>query len=237
MSFRTRRLHVKRCKICGGLGYITDETGLNIDKWCTCSREQKYLFDLKRAGLYKVYQEYTFDRFIENTEWRRDYKARVIKYANNPQGWFSFFGQSGIGKTHLLSALTIELVKQDKEVRYVSWFDLINKARANYNRLNENELDFLKKIEVLYIDDFLKAISLEEIASWQYDLAFDLIASRYNNNLITIISSEWNIQDFMTAGKKWHALIGRVVESSGGIDSDNLINAKYREGANYRIYK
>ena len=83
------------------------------------------------------------------------------------------------------------------------------KALMNTEELNER-LDRLKKVKVLYIDDFLKG----GCGGPDKRLAFEIINARYNNSkLRTIISTEASIEAIVGIDE---ALGSRIKERSRG---------------------
>ena len=92
---------------------------------------------------------------------------------------------------------------------------MLKKAEAEYDRL--------KSVQVLYIDDYLKANRSDKI--------FELINHRYGNNkLVTIISSEYNLGNQRMIDE---AVSSRIYERSNGY----WIDIEKGEEKNYRFNK
>ena len=96
----------------------------------------------------------------------------------------------------------------------MAWKDAIDSLKlwkkssyADNQKKYEVEMQKLKTVDVLYIDDFLKLLPIAGFERDQeLDLAYAIINARYNNGLITIISSEemlWSIRgiDFAIASR------------------------------------
>ena len=220
------------CDICKDKGYILDEHG-NFKEYCKCYKKQRAINLLEKSGLEHVYKHYTFEGYETTEEWQKNYKQRTMKFLKQPSNAFVFLGSSGIGKTHLMTALTVHLIGQGKEALYVKWVNEMSKAKNNYWKMSPRLLERMRTVEVLYLDDFLKGTSLNDIHKDESRFAMDIIDARYNNpKLITIVSSEWSLGQL---GNYNTALTGRLVEMCGGIDSDYLIDAGYKKNGNYRL--
>lgn len=223
-----------KCNICKDKGYLLNDKHQFIG-YCECHKKKQALKYLKSSNLEHVYKKYTFENWKTPTNWHKEYKQQVIKFAKQPSNAFLYLAQSGNGKTHLLSALTVYLIGQGKSGLYVKWQEEIAHAKRNYWTMSAELVERMKTVEVLYLDDFLKGENLNDIHKEETRLAFEIIDARYiNPNLITIVSSEWNIVDL---GRYNEALIGRLVEMAGGIGSSNIIDSGYKQDGNWRLRK
>ena len=79
-------------------------------------------------------------------------------------------------------------------------------------------------VDVLYIDDFFKG----KISDTDKTLAFDIINYRFNNNLVTIISSELLLNDLINIDA---AIAGRIKQMAG----DYIVQIAYDDERNYRL--
>ena len=76
-------------------------------------------------------------------------------------------------------------------------------------------IDQIKKVDILYIDDFLKVPVGDEIgrpSQADLSLALEIINYRYNNKLVTLISSEWTSNEIIGFDE---ALGSRICEMAG----------------------
>ena len=109
--------------------------------------------------------------------------------------WFYIGGAVGSGKTHICTAICNELLKK-RAVTYMPWREEAVKLKTIVNDISyQVEMDKLKKVDVLYIDDFLKTKSGDQPTGGDINIAFEIINYRYNNSLTTIISSERTINE------------------------------------------
>ena len=228
------------CTICKNKGVIarlvTNERGCRYSQeihFCKCRPVRESIMRMKRSKLENLLQKYRFENFIAAEEWQRNIKGKAERFAAKPGLTFFVGGQSGSGKTHLCTAIARELLYAGRELRYILWRDESIKLKASISDDGKYQslIDDLKRVDVLYIDDFLKVpIGRDESKPTSADLALalEIINNRYNAKKITILSSEWNIRDIIAFDE---ALGGRIYEMSG---SEYCLNIKKDRKRNYR---
>ena len=116
--------------------------------------------DSPGVGSYLAYSEkYTFDNFIVGSTNRFAYNAcRAV--AKNPSDMYNplfIYGPSGLGKTHLLYAITNEILKNrpDANVLYVDGEDFTNQLVELLTKKNQMHLfrEKYRNVDVLLVDD------------------------------------------------------------------------------------
>ena len=220
------------CNICKDRGFVPTEDD-KFDGYCVCRKIKQARHYLKHSNLEHVIKKYQFENYTTEQEWQNEYKQRAMKFVKEPKGWFTFLANSGVGKTHLMSAITIHLIGQGKQGLYIKWRNEMVKAKSNYWNMDQKLFKQMLEVEVLYLDDFLKMRDLNTIHDSEFEMAVTIIDMRsVNPNLITLISSEWSVQELNAMDT---SLAGRIVELSGGMKSPNLINAPTRKDDNYRF--
>lgn len=194
-------------------------------KQCECNKIRKPFIELSQSGLGENLLTKTLDNFSNNDEWQQILKNKVSKYLNEFKEdinkfkkWLFISGQSGVGKTHLCTAIFKELVMQGKTGKYMMWKDetpiikVLKKSTYNSNQEKYAELiNELKTVDVLYIDDLFKLmdnISKNEDLS----IAYEIINTRYITNKITIFSSEKMRSEIEELDS---AIFGRIFEKCG----------------------
>ena len=132
-------------------------------------------------------------------------KQEALRYLSDHNGRRFFIGgQAGAGKTHICTALVGQLIQKGYGAKYMLWKDESAKLKrvmhesAQYERL----LQELKSVPVLYIDDFFKTSVNSEgnktpPTQGDINLAFEILNYRYNQDRITIISSEMTIKEII----------------------------------------
>lgn len=118
------------------------------------------------------------------------------------------------GKSHVCTGIVRELLRRGIPARYMLWRDEAVKLKACVNDTEEYMalIEPLKNIEVLYIDDFFKAGSVPTNAD--VNLAFEIINARYNKKLVTLISSEYFIDEL--SNQVDEAVGSRIFERARG---------------------
>lgn len=119
--------------------------------------------------------------------------------ASGSHDWFFIGGQPSIGKTHLAKAIRNILIGADKKVRWMTWKDDAAQLKAMLNSDGYKPLcDTYKEAEILFIDDFIKTHRegrdiYRMPTDGDINLAFEIIKYRDENDLVTVITSEFTI--------------------------------------------
>jgi DNA replication protein DnaC len=193
---------------------------------------RKNIRQLKRSGLERVVEDFTLDKFIAEKPFQTYMLDMAKKYLALGDGkWLSYLGASGSGKTHLCSAVAIELIKQGKDVKYMLWKDDSRKIKNNNFEGDGSLIEYYKNVEVLYIDDLFKTGKVEgqvqKATAGDINIAFEIINSRVVQKKITIISSESSIDELFDIDE---AVAGRIRQMCG----EFCVNISKGDGKNYR---
>jgi len=167
---------------------------------------------IEKSGLKSLMERYTFDKYLTPEPWQESIKKKAMMFADNPDGrWFAVLGQTGCGKTHICSAIAGEFLKRSIPVYYALWNTEVKRLRATVNDGDEHEkaIEKLQKIDVLYIDDLFKCKHNAEPTDADVRIAFEMLNARYNSQRITLISSEFNIDELSNVDT---AIAGRINE-------------------------
>lgn len=191
------------CPICNNTGvvqYMKD--GFMYSKECRCMAARRYNRRIERSGMADMIGRYTFANYQTPDKLRQSIKADAQKFCEADRGWWYISGRPGSGKTHICVAMCNRFAEMGKNIRYMLWRDDSTELKGMLNQPEYKErIEPLKTVQVLYIDDFLKAGKKEgkqKITEADINLAFELLNSRYNNSkLRTIISSELSVKDIL----------------------------------------
>lgn len=201
------------CPICRNKGYVAFVSDDVVKtRECECAAKRRSLKRIRQSGLKDLLATYTFDSFETPKAWMKTAKRTAMDYLTKDDGWFVITGTPGTGKTHLCTAICGELINAGKEVRYMLWREEAPRLKAMVNDREEYEhrMNGYKKVDVLYIDDFLKG----NVTEADINLAFELLNSRYNTKrLQTVISSEKTIEQMLDIDE---AIGSRIYERSKG---------------------
>lgn len=136
-----------------------------------------------------------------------------------------FVGSSGVGKTHLATAIGIECARNRYSTYFVSFENLMGQLKRALleNRL-ENRMKFFAKYKVLIIDE----IGYMPIDADSANLFFQLIARRYEKHC-TIITTN-------TPFSKWGEIFGSPTLANAVLDRllhhSSVVSIK---GPSYRL--
>ena len=227
--------HCAKCSNKGFSVYVKGEEIVQVT--CSCDKARRSIANLKRSGLEAVVKKYTLGGFEAKQEWQKEMlgKAREFLEAvrKGDNYWFFVSGNTGCGKTHICSAVAVQLLRECKEVRYMLWRDESRKIKAAATE-RDNPIEIYKSAEVLYIDDLFKIGrtakgELPFPSGADITLVYELLNYRIVKGLTTIISSEFSIEDIFEMDA---ATAGRIKEASGPF----LINVGNDMRKNYRLY-
>jgi len=200
---------------------------------CSCRATRAMLKRLEASGLGNLFDKCTFSSFIPQDSWQQQILQGVKQFTDTePQhSWLFLGGQPGAGKTHLCTAAVGEYLRNGKNVRYMLWVDDSAKLKATVNEYEAYgvEIEALKKVDVLYIDDFFKTEREKTPTTADIRLAFEILNYRYNTQgLITIISTEYFSNGLLKIDE---ALGSRIIQRSKGF----IFEIDDAEGRNHRL--
>jgi DNA replication protein DnaC len=191
------------CAVCGGSGWkqIAGSATQQVTR-CECFSASQSKSLIGAAEIPARYASCDFASFRpENSEALGAAKLTLekwaLEYPLNRTGLL-LIGPSGVGKTHLSVAALKETIKKGIHARFCDYRELLKHIQNSYNpSVQATELDVLKPVfeaEVLLLDD-LGAVKPSE---WVWDTVSLVLNTRYNDNLTTIITT--NFMDGPAAG-------------------------------------
>ena len=205
------RLRTPKDCICEGLKWLGGEFDINHPDFgkvvpCACLAAEKnnklreFLWD--GSGITQSLDNPTFSSF--NPELYKDgeyAKLSVMNWVRQEVTvpWLIIMGPPGLGKTHLCKAATGNLVGMNQPVFYTTVRGVMNKSREWIsNKQGDKWSRYLNKIEhikYLVLDD----LGQEYTTDWSKQILFDIIDTRYETKLPTLITtniqkSEWEKQ-------------------------------------------
>lgn len=205
------------CACCKNRGFTTEARGTDLVRVeCPCMAKRRSIDRLKKSGLGDMLERYTFSSYQTPHEWQKKAKGLARQYLSDCNGkWFVAAGAVGSGKSHLCTAICGELLNAGFDARYMLWRDDGGRIKAAVNDSDEylRLLEPLKKVQVLYIDDFFKA-GPKGVGDGDIHLAFELLNSRYNSRKkLTILSTERTIEEILNIDQ---GIGSRIYERSEG---------------------
>lgn len=216
------------CEKCNGTGWLpnTWENGYEYGNRCDCVKIQIQEARVERSGLKKRLNSNTFENFTTPESWQKYILQQAQDFIKSQEGWFYIGGKSGTGKTHICIAICAELMKT-RAVKYVSWRDMARSLKAGANSEDYlREMEGYMTAEVLYLDDFFKG----NVTDGDINIASELINHRYNNELMTIISSELTLSEITMIDEAVGSRIYQLSTARIALPADIVVNYRTSGG-------
>jgi DNA replication protein DnaC len=194
---------------------------------------------LDAAGIPPRYRDKTVRGFDQSTPGRKAARQAVADYLTGvdaidglkaPNGLLLYSRGNGTGKTHLLAACLIELVRRGKNGRFLRPADFYARIKATFGKNSfgedcESEEEILAdyaETDVLLIDDIGTGRSG---SPWEEEKLYLLVDQRLGHGRITLVSTNHAFPDELAqyAGRR---VVSRLYEACRIIEIDA---AGYRE--------
>lgn len=231
------------CSKCNNKGWVAvvqehNDIYTQATQYCECLKVRKAIKNTKNSGMGDLLN-HTLENYKSTEEWQQRILDKAKAYLQTgSDSWFTILGQSGAGKTMICSSIANELLKNYKQVKYMAWSEFVEKLKRMKFDLDRDEyFSEFSKAEVLYIDDLFKgSLNYDDLGRLKVNqtdvkYAFQLLNERYNKRLITIISSEFLIDDIKLNVDE--AIAGRIKERSNSY----CVQIKKDTNRNYRFRK
>jgi DNA replication protein DnaC len=190
------------CEKCADSGYV----GI---KMCDCMREALVLAGFESSGISRLLEKQTFESFSLDY-YKADAKAhanmaRVLdvmkeyarEFTPETAQSLALFGGTGLGKTHLSSAVAREVLKKGYDVVYVTALDLVADFEAEQfgqRTLARGELtDRYFECDLLIIDD----LGTELVNQFTVSVIYNLLNIRINRRAPMILSTNLGQKDLL----------------------------------------
>lgn len=195
---------------------VEDEMGYEARITTPYGVKKSILHEMRANNLLKLQRikEYSFDTYETKEEWQKKIKENAISYADNFDGnsWFVIAGITGSGKSHICTSMIFRLASRGIKTRYISWLQFKNDLKADIDN-SKSKIHIIKNYPVLYIDDFLKTGNDDTPTSYDLEVATEILWHRYENNLPTILSTEYDLSKVANFNQ---AMVGRINQMADG---------------------
>ncbi len=222
------------CPKCSGTGWRTVERESRRGTVrravpCDCTAAERKNAPLERARIPKRFLDRDFDNFETDVQydepeaaaWNRSLQqAKLVvqgfarEYPAGRDHGLLLMGPSGVGKTHLAVAALRELVGRGHEGMFYDYRDLLKEIRASYDPVSETSemevLDPVLKVEVLLLDD----LGAGKPSTWVLDMVGQILNARYNQNRVTLVTTNFLDKEDAAASTPGHSFGKRVIEDS-----------------------
>ncbi len=187
------------CDTCG-------DTGVVDYRMCACMKEKLIMAGLESSGMYSLIKAQTFDNFdlsfyageaLSRMKMILDItKSYAEGFDPSSSGSIIMMGGTGLGKTHLSSAMGGVIIKKGNDVYYTGAVDMIadfENDRFSYDRGNDTSaaLDKYFSCDLLIIDD----LGTELINQFSTSCLYNLLNSRLVRKKATIINTNFTRDD------------------------------------------
>lgn len=202
------------CDKCGDSGYVGT-------KMCECMRKKLVLAGYESSGMSRLMRDQNFDNFdlgyykvsadvYENMTYvYRTMRAYAEDLEPSDGSNLALFGGTGLGKTHLSSAVAGRLIERGIDVFYTSAVGMIsdfeNRRFGTGQNTENGSVDKYTECEVLIIDDLGTEVSNQFTVSCIYNV----INTRLNKKLSTVLSTNLTASEFRQ--KYWDRITSRVL--------------------------
>jgi len=186
--------------------------------WLENARRARDISQWRDMGIPKKFFDQNFSTFSVNQMNVHAYE-RCLEYAERfsigvTTGGLIILGSTGVGKTHLVSALlkTVGVGFMVNEAR------LMDDLRAEYARDFDKAEGYLKRCltePLLVLDDFGSDNRQESTMAWMRDVLYRISNERFEEKLPTIVTTNTNMQEFSNR-------VGRRVTSRLMCDTEIL---------------
>ena len=137
----------------------------------------------------------------------------AVRYADNPQGWLTLFGPTGVGKTHLAVAIANTQLELGNSVFFAFVPELLDYFRYTFDPRNgvsmESILEDVKNTPLLILDD----LGQEHNSPWAEEKLYQIFVHRHNHRLPTVITGmlDFTEQTGPIASRIRDGTLGRLV--------------------------
>lgn len=231
------------CNSCKDKGYIfKDQNGYEVAIKCKCQILKETKDKMNNSGLGDLLETKTFENYITTEKHQKIIKETAVKYLNEflkgNKYSFAILGQSGVGKTHIMTAVARKLINENINVKYYISDEIIQTLQAckfdeeNYAR----KFGEIANVGVLFIDDLFKSsiqnyYNRESINMNDLREIFKVINYRVNKKLPILLNSEIHFERFKEIDQ---ALIGRINEMC---NYEYIVSIQPDTNKNYRLNK
>ena len=143
----------------------------------------------------------------------QDAMLATVRYANNPTGWLTLFGPTGVGKTHLAVAIANTQMDSGNSVFFAFVPELLDYFRYTFDPHSrvtmESILADVKTAPLLILDD----LGQEHNSPWAEEKLYQIFVHRHNNRLPTVITSmvDFTEQSGPIASRIRDASLGQII--------------------------
>lgn len=201
---------------------ICSDTGAIDSKMCVCMRRKLVEAGIASSGMADLIKNQSFENFSLNYYKQNEKTYSTMssiynllkKYADGfaPEaaGNIAMFGGTGLGKTHLSSAVAGKIIEKGHDVYYASALSLfadfeMRRFGSSVSASADGDTSRYFDCDLLIIDDLGTEVTNQFTTSCLYDI----INSRLNSKKPTVISTNLSQEEFRK--RYWDRITSRVL--------------------------
>ena len=208
------------------------DTGYLEYKMCDCLKRELVLLGYKNSGLGALLEKQSFENFsldYYSADARELMQGNLMICKNYAKDFSAgapsllMMGTTGLGKTHLSTAIAKAVIDKGYDVMYETAENLISKFSyerfgRGYGDKTESQTDRVFECDLLIVDDFGTEVTNQFSASCVYNL----INTRLSKNLPTIINTNLSGKAILEryTDRVYSRLIGEFTVLYFGNDGD-----------------
>jgi chromosomal replication initiation ATPase DnaA len=201
-------------------GWYTTKIEATLCPVCRGNQIQEYLW--KACGLEEADKQISKEDFRILTGKQAAHQAviNLLAMSKLPNGFVTFWGTFGVGKSLLLKILVNEFRMVGVMAKYISLADLLATAREKFGESAgsvESVIDYYRNLLVLAVDE----VDRVNLTPWAMETTYRLIDSRFNsrNRLLTVVACNLSpLQMPENLGYLASRMRGGLVVEVGGAD-------------------
>lgn len=202
------------CDICG-------DTGVVDNRMCRCMRKKLVEAGFKSSGMYDLIQTQTFDNFdlgyYQSNDGSLERMRKIFEFIKRYSSSFdpetspnvAMMGKTGLGKTHLSSAMAAEIIERGYDVYYTGAMAMfgdfeVNRFGSATSPEAEGNIEKYFSCDLLIIDDLGVEVSNQFTVSCLYNV----INARLNKHRPTVINTNLTQEEFRK--RYWDRIASRI---------------------------
>lgn len=181
------------CEDCFGTGTKLDPVKGALP--CPCRKRDRFRKVIAAARIPRRYEKCSFANFISAPGTSQDNALlHAHKFANEypaVERGLLFMGPAGVGKTHLAVSIIRDLIEKGFAGLFCEFGSLLKEIQDSYNPISKSsELKVLAPVyqaDVLVLDELGATVPTD----WVRDTMYQIINKRYNDNKLTIFTTNY----------------------------------------------
>ncbi len=182
------------CEQCFGTGTKIDPVKGALP--CPCRRSDRFRKLIAAARIPRRYERCAFANFSSIPGTSQDNALlHAHKFANEypaVERGLLFIGPAGVGKTHLAVSIIRDLIEKGFAGLFYEFGSLLKEIQDSYNPISKSsELKVLAPVfqtDVLVLDELGATVPTD----WVRDTMYQIINKRYNDNKLTIFTTNYS---------------------------------------------